>query len=197
MTCRSSACGPRGPIWSRKLLENWQAGGIVTAQTGSPFTVVLGGAPAASAAAFGNPERPDLVGDPSKAGPVAANPTCQAPAQVRTPLNWFNECAFAAPAQETFGPAFGTEGRNILTGPGYTDIDFSFSKSIPLRGESHRLQFRGDFFNLLNHPNFDLPIRMFDMAACAQNATSSARRRILAPFSRRISMAINRRGRFR
>ena len=147
----------RGPDWSRKVLDNWQAGGILTAQTGSPFTVILAGAPAASAAAFGNPERPDLVGDPSKAGPVAGNPTCQAPAQVGTPLNWFNECAFAAPALETFGPAFGTEGRNILTGPGYTDIDFSFSKSIPLRGESHSLQFRGDFFNLLNHPNFDIP----------------------------------------
>jgi len=159
----------QGPNWSRKLLENWQAGGILTAQTGSPFTVVLAGSPAASAAAFGNPERPDLVGDPSKGGPVAANPACQAPAQVGTPQNWFNQCAFAEPALEPFGPAFGTEGRDILTGPGFTDLDFSLAKSISLRAESHRLQLRGEFFNILNHPNFDIPDHTFDLAPCAQN----------------------------
>ena len=159
----------QGPGWSRKLLENWQAGGILTAQTGSPFTVVLAGSPAASAAAFGNPERPDLVGDPFKAGPVAANPTCQAPAQVGTPQNWFNQCAFAEPAAKPFGPAFGTEGRNILTGPGYTNLDFSLAKRISLSAESRRLQFRGEFFNLLNHPNFDIPNHTFDLTACAQN----------------------------
>jgi len=159
----------QGPDWTRKLLGGWQAGGILTAQTGPPFTVVLAGSPAASAAAFGNPERPDLVGDPNKAGPVAANPTCQAPDQVRTQQNWYNQCAFAQPAAEAFGPAFGTEGRNILTGPGYTNLDFSLSKSIPLRAESHRLQLRGEFFNLLNHPNFDIPNHTFDLTACGQN----------------------------
>jgi len=161
----------QGPRWSRALLDNWQAGGILTAQSGSPFTVVLTGAPAASAAAFGNPERPDLVGNPNQAGPVAANPTCQAPAQVGTPQNWFNQCAFAQPAAEPFGPAFGTEGRNILTGPGYTNLDFSLAKSIPLRAERHRLQLRGEFFNLLNHPNFDIPNHTFDLTTCAQNNT--------------------------
>ena len=159
----------QGPGWSRRLLDNWQAGGILTAQTGSPFTVVLAGSPTASAAAFGNPQRPDLVGDPFKAGPVAANPTCQAPAQVGTPQNWFNQCAFAEPAAEPFGPAFGTEGRNLLTGPGYTNLDFSLAKSIPLHAESHRLQFRGEFFNLLNHPNFDIPDHTFDLTSCTQN----------------------------
>ena len=160
----------QGPNWSRRLLDNWQAGGILTAQSGSPFTVVLAGSPAASAAAFGNPERPDLVGNPLKGGTVAANPTCQAPAEVRTPESWFNQCAFAEPPAEPFGPAFGTEGRNILTGPGYTNLDFSLAKIIPLRAESHRLQFRGEFFNLLNHPNFDIPNHTFNLAACAQNS---------------------------
>jgi len=159
----------QGAGWSRRLLDNWQAGGILTAQSGSPFTVVLAGAPAASAAAFGNPERPDIVGDPFKGGTVAANPTCQAPAQVGTPQNWFNQCAFAEPAPEPFGPTFGTEGRNILTGPGYTNLDFSLAKSFLLRAERHRLQLRGEFFNLLNHPNFDIPDHTFDLTACTQN----------------------------
>src|SRR5271157_219256 len=160
-----------GPLWRKTLLGDWQAGGIFSAQSGSPFTVVLPGAPAASAAAFGNPERPDLVGDPNKAGPVAANPTCQAPSQIRTVQNWYNQCAFAEPAMENFGPAYGTEGRNILTGPPYSDLDFSLSKSFTLRPESQHVQFRGDFFNLLNHPNFDDPNHQFDVTACGSTGT--------------------------
>jgi hypothetical protein len=151
---------------NKTLLDYWQTGGILSAQSGSPFTVVLPGAPAASAAAFGNPERPDLVGNPNQAGTVPGNPTCQAPAQIRTPQNWFNQCAFAEPAEEPFGPNFGTEGRNILTGPGYTDLDFFLSKSFPLRPANQRVQFRGEFFNLLNHPNFDDPDHSFDLIAC-------------------------------
>ena len=148
-----------GPDWSRRVLEHWQASGIFTAQTGSPFTVVLAGAPAASAAAFGNPARPDLVGNPFQPGALAGNPGCTGPTQVRVPQSWFNPCAFAVPAAGLFPGTFlfGTEGRNILNGPGFTDIDFGLAKSMALGSENHQLQFRGDFFNLFNHPNFDIP----------------------------------------
>ena len=162
-----------GSLSRKMLLDNWQVGGIFSAQSGSPFTVVLP-APegvSASAVAFGYPGRPDLVGDPNKAGPVAANPTCQAPSQIRTPQNWYNQCAFAEPAMETYGPAFGTEGRNTLTGPPYSDLDFSLSKTFTLRPESQHVQFRGDFFNLLNHPNFDDPNHQFDVTACGSTGT--------------------------
>jgi hypothetical protein len=142
-----------------RLLDNWQTGAIVTAQTGSPFTVVLAGGSTSAGAAFGNPARPDLVGAPYATGEVTANPGCVGPSAVRTPESWYNPCAFVFPAAGatpgTF--LFGTEGRNILTGPGYTDIDYSLAKSLALRNENHRLQLRGDFFNLLNHPNFDIP----------------------------------------
>jgi hypothetical protein len=153
------------------LLDNWQAGGLFSAQSGSPFTVVLSGSSGTSAAAFGNPQRPDLVGDPNTLGPVAANPTCQAPTQLRTPQNWFNQCAFAEPASEPFGRAFGSEGRNAVIGPAFADLDFSLSKSFPLRPESQRLEFRGEFFNLLNHPNFDDPYHDFELTACGTGGT--------------------------
>jgi len=149
-----------GPSWSARLLDNWQAGGIATAQTGSPFTVVLAGGESSAAAAFGNPARPNLVGNPFQAGAVAANPDCSysAATDVRVPQSWFNPCAFANPQSGPTGlPLFGTEGRNALTGPGYTDVDFGLSKSMALGAENHRLQLRGDFFNLFNHPNFDIP----------------------------------------
>ena len=154
--------------WRRTLLENWQASGIFVAQSGSPFTVVLAGSPAASAAAFGNPQRPDLVGDPFKPGPVPGNPTCQAPSQIGTPQNWFNQCAFVQPPTAPFGPAFGTEGRNILTGPDYVSVDFALIKSFQL-SERQNLQISGQFFNLLNHPNFDIPVHQFDLIPCANN----------------------------
>ena len=147
-----------------RLLNNWQASGIVTAQTGSPFTVVLAGGTSSAAAAFGNPARPDLVGDPFVPGPVAANPGCAGPSQVRAPESWFNPCAFVnPPAGATPGTFdFGNEGRNILTGPGFTNLDFGLAKSVALRAENRRLMLRGDFFNLFNHPNFDIPGHVFN-----------------------------------
>jgi len=157
-----------GPNWSAHLLDGWQASGILTAQTGSPFTVVLAGASTSAGAAFGNPARPDLIASPYLAGPVAANPDplCQstisqgglAADQVRVPQSWFNPCAFVFPSPGVIPTTFefGNEGRNILTGPGYTQLDFGLSKSMAIK-EDHRLQLRGDFFNLFNHPNFDVP----------------------------------------
>src|SRR5579864_3084904 len=152
-----------------RLLNNWQASGIVMAQTGSPFTVVLAGAATSAGAAFGNPARPNLISNPYTPGPVAtnSNPACQttisqggfAADQVRMPGSWFNPCAFDFPAPGAYPNTFqfGNEGRNILTGPGFTDVDFGLSKSMSLGGENHRLQVRGDLFNLFNHPNFDVP----------------------------------------
>ena len=152
-----------GPSWSARLLNNWQAGGIITAQSGSPFTVVLAGSPSTSAAAFGNPARPDLIGNPFQTGTIAANPGCLGPSEVRKPENWFNPCAFDSPVG-----AFGTEGRNVLSGPGFTNIDFGLAKSMALGSENHRLIIRADFFNLLNHPNFDIPAHVFECPPAGQ-----------------------------
>ncbi len=169
------------PAWRKGLLDNWQASGILTAQTGSPFTVNLAAQQSGSAiAAFGNPYRPDLISDPFQAGSVMANPdpACHstisqgglAADQVRQTGSWFNTCAFAAPAQGQFG----TAGRNIVTGPGVTNLDFSLSKTIFLHGERHRMQLRGEFFNLLNHPNLDNPNRVFGTATFGQVLSENA-----------------------
>jgi hypothetical protein len=154
----------------KALLSDWQMAGIMTAQTGSPFTVNLATPSAAcfASSAFGNPCRPDLISNPFTPGPVPANPNpaCQttisqgglAADVVRQPGSWFNTCAFVSPAAGQFGNA----GRNILTGPGFTNLDFSLSRTIQFRTEGHRLQIRGEFFNLLNHPNFDIPNHTFE-----------------------------------
>jgi len=152
------------PGWRKNILGNWQAGGILTAQTGSPFTVNLASSQSGSAiAAFGNPYRPDLVGNPFTPGPVPANPdpACHSTISqgglaadvVGQPASWFNTCAFAQPPNGQFGNA----GRNIMTGPGIANLDFSLYRNIPFRTEGHRLQLRAEVFNLFNHPNFDIP----------------------------------------
>ncbi|MGH9843326.1 MAG: TonB-dependent receptor domain-containing protein, partial [Blastocatellia bacterium] len=126
-----------------RLLGGWQTAGIVTLQTGRPFTVALlsefdNSNTGRSNLGFGANDRPNLVGNPKLDNP--------------TPERWFNTAAFAIPP---FG-SFGNAGRNILDGPGYRNVTFSILKNTALR-ESLDLQFRAEFFNLFNHPNFNLP----------------------------------------
>jgi hypothetical protein len=162
----------KSPGLAQHLLGNWQLAGILTLQTGHPFTVNRGTSQTATAiTAFGVPDRPDLVGDPTVPGLVAANPdpACHATQSqggraadfVDRPESWFNPCAFTAPASGHFGNA----GRNILIGPGVNNVDFSLSKSIFFRSELRRLQLRAEFFNLFNHTNFDIPAHNLDTPA--------------------------------
>ena len=115
--------------------EGWQVGGILTLQTGQPFSVLTG--KGLSGTGLGN-DRPNLVGDPN-AGP-------------HTVQKWFNTAAFVDNQPLTFG----TAGRNIIVGPGYRDFDFSLLKNMKV-GEKFNAQFRAEFFNITNHPSFALP----------------------------------------
>jgi len=115
--------------------EGWQVGGILTLQTGQPFSVLTG--KGLSGTGLGN-DRPDLIGDPN-AGP-------------HTVQKWFNTAAFVDNQSLTFGDA----GRNIVVGPGYRDLDFSILKNMKV-GEKLNAQFRAEFFNITNHPSFALP----------------------------------------
>jgi hypothetical protein len=62
---------------------------------------------------------------------------------------WFNPAHFQQPAPG----AFGNSGRDILEGPGMVEVDFSVFKNFQL-SERFRLEFRSEFFNIVNHPNF-------------------------------------------
>jgi Carboxypeptidase regulatory-like domain len=114
----------------------WQLNLIFTAQTGTPFDVLYNG---------GNPTvRPDLVGNPF--------------APTGLPDQYFNPAAFAAVPTNSSGVVVraGTTSRNYLTGPGYNDVDLSTFKDFKFT-ERYTLQFRAEFFNILNHPNFVNP----------------------------------------
>ena len=121
------------PGWVDAIVGGWSHLGIWSLHTGNYFTPVLStdysnsGAPQA---------RPDLT----------CNPNNNAP---HTTTAWVNNSCFALPAQGTYGNA----GRNILLGPGYFDTNLSLLKDFRIT-ETRYLQFRAEFFNTFNHPNF-------------------------------------------
>jgi hypothetical protein len=138
------------------VLGDWDVSGILTLQSGHPFTVSRG-IPQSGTVPVGGSDRPDLVADPFVAGPVAANPSCAAPSEVQTPLNWFNPCAFmAAPGR------FGTAPRGNMIGPRLDNLDLSLLREIPFSGETRRLRVELQVFNVLNAAHYNLPVANFD-----------------------------------
>jgi hypothetical protein len=126
----------RGNGLQNRLAGGWQVNGIATLLSGFPFTPQIGGNRSQDGDTR-NPDRPSV--NPSFSGPVL----------LRTPNQWFNPNAYLLP---TFG-TYGNVGRGVLTGPGLADVDMSLFKSTPL-SERVNLQFRAEFFNLLNRANF-------------------------------------------
>ena len=59
--------------------------------------------------------------------------------------------------QRNFSGRYGTAGRDVIIGPGTKDFDIALLKKIALGNEARYLQFRTEFFNIFNHPNFDNP----------------------------------------
>jgi hypothetical protein len=135
--------GRGGSGWTSRLAADWSVHGIVTLQSGRPFTVALlsttdNSNTGRSTLGFGANDRPNQIGDPSIASPG--------------PDAWFNTAAFALPPFGTFGDV----GRNTLDGPGYRNVNLSLVKHVGLGGAA-RLQLRAEAFNLFNRVNFDLP----------------------------------------
>ena len=91
-----------------------------------------------SSLGFGANDRPNILRNPALSQ--------------RGANGWFDTTAFVVPPFGTFGNA----GRNILTGPGFQNVNVSVIKTTEL-GERTRLQFRAEAFNLLNRVNLDLP----------------------------------------
>jgi len=129
---------------TNRIISGWSISTIASLLTGFPFSPQLGYNPTGSGDSR-NPVRPSL--NPSFTGPLyVKGSTSQKVTQ------YFNPAAFSAPAYGTVGNV----GRDSLIGPGYADWDLSLLKSTPLT-EHARLQFRAEFFNILNHTNLQLP----------------------------------------
>jgi Carboxypeptidase regulatory-like domain/TonB-dependent Receptor Plug Domain/TonB dependent receptor len=129
------------------LLGRWQLSGVLTAQSGTPFSVLMN---CADINAEGNNCRPNRISSGSL------------PSGQQSINEWFNTSAFAIPST----PQYGNAGRNILFAPGLNDIDIAVSKWFPWGTvETRRLQIRSEFFNALNHTNLGVPQNSIDSPA--------------------------------
>ncbi len=149
---------------AKALLNGWQTYGVITLQTGRPFTVALlpefdNSNTGISNLGFLGNDRPNLVGQAR-----LDNPTVE---------RWFNTAAFAFP---TFG-TFGNSGRNIVDGDGFQNVNFSLLKNTAIK-ESVTVQFRAEFFNLFNHPNFGLPDNFVGSPSFGRVLSAESPRRI-------------------
>jgi carboxypeptidase family protein len=129
------------PFKHGKIVSGWTLNTIVTLQGGFPFTPQLSYNPSNNGDTR-NPVRPYV--NPSFTGPVILG----------NPNQWFNPAAFLAPPNAS--GFYGNLGRDTLTGPGLATWDFSAMKDTRLN-EKLRVQFRAEFFNILNHANFNSP----------------------------------------
>jgi hypothetical protein len=116
----------------------WQLNSIITVQSGRPIGIITSND---TSETFNFHQRPNVVPGVDPILPHWSPTT-----------GYLNPLAFAQPADGTFGDL----GRNQIFGPGFWDYDLSVSKNFPLR-DRLSLQFRVEFFNIFNHPNFALP----------------------------------------
>jgi Carboxypeptidase regulatory-like domain/TonB dependent receptor len=131
----------------RAVLGGWQLNAIVTASSGTPFTVsdstnvaLQANSPPISGFAA---SRPNVVGDPN-GGPRSVDA-------------WLSREAFARLNPQTDAGQFGDAGRNIARGPGYVNVDASLVRTFTITG-GLRIQGRAEVFNVANHANFGLPV---------------------------------------
>ncbi len=170
----------KGGSW--QMLEGWEINTIATLESSQPWGPIdlttgiagIGGLPVSPPQA--TPQRWDFYGNPSdfKSGPTptpyfpgTSNATCAAQSLA---LDGGNASGPADQSLAAFGcyakgssfmipppfGQFGTMGRNTFPDSGFRNLDFSLAKNFHF-GERLRAQFRAEFFNILNHPNFANP----------------------------------------
>jgi outer membrane receptor protein involved in Fe transport len=178
---------------------NWRSSAILTAMSGLPIDIVDTGAGSLYGLSTGASPlaRPSLV-----AGMSCSNASQNVPTG-----SFFNATVFARPTVQSGQPipssggtatagAVGTDignvGRNCLRGPRQVNVDFALGKLFPL-AESRNFEFRAEFFNLFNHPNFANPISNLNALIASGGSIDPTTGRVLSPgnFGRIISTSNN------
>ncbi len=159
----------------KKFGEGWSLSGVLTVMSGHPFSLNYNfeGDYDGSGEGFG---RPDVV------APIHYN--------YGNPAEFLDLTSFAVPCTLVGGNAdtncapgtrhFGDEGRNSLLGPNDRNLDFAISKMTSIN-ERFKVQFRTDFYNLFNHPNFASPLLPAFIADAAFNGISDGTAATCAP----------------
>jgi hypothetical protein len=157
---------PHGNRWT----SNTEFQGIITAESGQPFTPTLSqgndNSNTGNTGQQSGSDRPNVKGSTHLAHP--------------TPAEWFNTSAFSVAPMNTYGNA----GRNSLLGPGYSSFDISLLRRFTLH-ESTTLTLEAQSFNLLNRPNFGLPSTFADQPTFGVISSANDPRQL--QFAARVS----------
>lgn len=141
--------------FAKAVADNWEAAGIVTLQTGLPYSVICSDGSSLNDRANLVPGVPFVNSSGSTVSRLGDyfNPAAFGvnPATGVTPCNELN----VALGNLNVLP-FGTSSRNFLRGPGQKNVDFSLVKFFPI-SEKSRVEFRAEFFNIFNLVNFAQP----------------------------------------
>jgi len=173
-----------------ELLGGWMLAGVVTVQSGHPLTLTynhFAGLPSIFGSAVS--DRPSLSGTCSKGqfvnhGSIESN--------IGGTHTYINASCFTDPAvfsaDDPIGVGFGNAGVGILGGPGQQNFDLSLIKRFTLRWprESTQLEFRSEFFNAFNHPQFSDPDVEFTSPTFGQITATAVNPRVIQ-FALKVS----------
>lgn len=157
---------------AQMLLGGWSLNAIATLHSGFPFTPEMSFNPSNNGNTT-NPIRPSL------------NPAFQGTIIEGSPNRWFNPNAFVVPPNGTYGNL----GRNVLDGPGLSEVDLSLMKNMRL-SERWNLQFRAEAFNVFNTANFNTPNLITFTSATAPPSTTAGVITSTATTSRQLQFAL-------
>jgi len=164
---------PSGGV-SRALLGNWSMAAIATLQSGSALTIAYTN----STNVFGiSEDRAQLSGNCTKSQLVRAG-------SVESKLNgYFNASCFTTPpiiGADGIGTAFGNSATGLVDGPGQANLDLALSKAVAFDWphEKSSLEFRIEFFNALNHPQFANPDSGFSSPTFGVISSTSVNARV-------------------
>jgi outer membrane receptor protein involved in Fe transport len=165
--------GHMNPV-AEGLFGGWQLTGINTANTGEPINVWY--APSTANDVTGLATNSEYRGTAILRPNASCSPASQSTAQ--SLLTYFAGCTFTTPPASA---PFGNLGRNAFRAPNFEQWDLGVNKTFSIR-EKVRMQFRSEFFNVLNHTNFGFP---------NQTSTSSAFGTITTAYpARQIQFAL-------
>ena len=181
----------------RLSFSNWQVAGIITAMSGLPIDIVDSNAGSFYLGPNNGLSRPNWAPNATR-----STATSNVPAGY-----FFNPFAFARPVvvagqvipssngiavAGATGTDFGNVGRNVLRGPRQTNVDFSVIKRFHI-DEARNIEFRAEFFNLLNHVNFANPISNLNAVLSSGGSIDPNTGRVINPgdFGRITSTSNN------
>ena len=180
---------------AKTIASGWQSSLIVSLRGGVPFNIAsgyvgtdgLGRSRSGFSQGANAADRPNLAPGATihTSGTTAGCQGVAAGTKLGTPSLWFDPCVFILPPAGTFGNL----AKNAVIGPGFANVDFALKKQFDIT-ERQNLQFRAEFFNVLNHPNFGNMITPIFAGSTGARNGSAGRIIDTATTSRQIQFAL-------